>query len=124
MIWCRGIGLFEKYRNKREYIFPVPTNKQLNDRLKPIGKACGIRKTLTMHVARRTFATLMITKGMPIESIAKMLGHSDLKTTQIYARILDQKILDEIDLVKDKLKGLNEDFMRSSISSKDESGKK
>lgn len=61
---------------------------------------------------------------MPIESIAKMLGHSDLKTTQIYARILDQKILDEIDLVKDKLKGLNEDFMRSSISSKDESGKK
>lgn len=118
------LALIEKYRNKTEYIFPVPTNKQLNDRLKPIGKACGIRKTLTMHVARRTFATLMITKGMPIESIAKMLGHSDLKTTQIYARILDQKILDEIDQVKDKLKGLNEDFMRSSISSKDESGKK
>lgn len=108
------LALIEKYRSKKEYIFPVLTNKQMNDRLKPIGKACTIRKTLTMHVARRTFATLMITKGMPIESIAKMLGHSDLKTTQIYAKILDQKILNEIDYVKDKLKGLTEDYMRSS----------
>ena len=117
------LALIEKYRNKTEYIFHVPTNKQLNDRLKPIGKACGIRKTLTMYVARRTFTTLMITKGMPIESIAKMLGHSDLKTTKIYARILDQKILDEIDQVKDKLKDLNEDFMKSNEASKDKPSK-
>lgn len=107
--------LIEKYRSKKEYIFPVPTNKQMNDRFKPIGTACSIRKTLTMHVARRTFATLMITKGMPIESIAKMLGHSDLKTTQIYAKILDQKILDEIDLIKDKLKDLTENYMKYNI---------
>lgn len=52
---------------------------------------------------------------MPIESIAKMLGHSDLKTTQIYAKILDQKILDEIDLIKDKLKDLTENYMKYNI---------
>lgn len=117
------LALIEKYKGKTEYIFSVPTNKQMNDRLKLIGKACNIRKTLTMHVARRTFATLMITKGMPIESIAKMLGHSDLKTTQIYVRILDQKILDEIVLVKDKLKDLTEDYMKSNIPSKHKLGK-
>lgn len=116
--------LIEKYRSKKEYIFPVLTNKQMNDRLKPIGAACSIRKTLTMHTGRRTFATLMITKGMPIESIAKMLGHSDLKTTQIYAKILDQKILDEIDLVKDKLNDLTEDYMKSNKIPKDKLGKK
>ncbi len=116
--------LIKKYKSKTEYIFPVPTNKQMNDRLKPIGKTCSIRKILTMHMARRTFATLMITKGMPIESIAKILGHSDLKTTQIYAKILDQKILDEIDLVKDKLEYLIEDFMKSNTTPKDKPGKK
>lgn len=116
--------LIKKYKSKTEYIFPVPTNKQMNDRLKPIGKTCSIRKILTMHMARRTFATLMITKGMPIESIAKILGHSDLKTTQIYAKILDQKILDEIDLVKDKLEYLIEDFMKANTIPKDKPGKK
>lgn len=118
------LALIEKYRNKTKYTFPVRTNKQMNDRLKLVGRACNIRKTLTMHTARRTFATLMITKGMPIESIAKMLGHSDIKTTQIYAKILDQKILNEIDQVKDNLKDLTEDYMKSNTTPKDKPGKK
>ena len=76
----------EKYQGKQKdgKCMPVASNQKMSEYLKEIGTICGINKKLTFYIARRIFATLMITKGMPIESIAKMLGHSDLKTTQIY----------------------------------------
>lgn len=74
-------------------ILPVLSNQKMNSYLKEIADACGITKTLTYHIARHTFATTVtLSNGVPIETVSKMLGHRNLKTTQHYARILDTKI--------------------------------
>jgi integrase len=70
-------------------VFRVYCNKVTNRILKRIGVQLGIQKKLTCHVARHTFATISITLGIPIEVISKLLGHTNLKTTQIYAKIVD-----------------------------------
>jgi site-specific recombinase XerD len=65
----------------------------MNAYLKEIADLCGITKKLTYHIARHTFATTVtLSNGVPIETVSKMLGHRNLKTTQHYARILDTKI--------------------------------
>lgn len=65
---------------------------------------CGIKKPLTTHLARHTFATtITLTNGVPIESVSKMLGHKDLRTTQHYAKIVDRKISDDLKVLKEKL---------------------
>ena len=75
------------------YVLPVISNQNINGYLKEIADVCGIEKNLTFHVARHTFATTVtLAKGVPLETVSKMLGHTSLKTTQIYARITDQKI--------------------------------
>ena len=63
----------------------------MNAYLKEIADICQINKNLTYHVARHTFATMSISKGVPIETVSKMLGHSKIQTTQIYARITNKK---------------------------------
>lgn len=74
-------------------LLPVLTNQKSNSYLKEIADVCGIKKNLTTHLARHTFATTVtLSKGVPIESVGKMLGHRSLKTTQIYARVLDEKV--------------------------------
>lgn len=74
-------------------ILPVLSNQKMNSYLKEIADACGITKTLTYHIARHTFATTVtLSNGVPIETVSKMLGHRNLKTTQHYARVLDTKI--------------------------------
>ena len=76
----------------------------MNCYLKELADICGIRKNLTMHVARHTFATsITLSNGVPIETVSKMLGHTSLKTTQIYARIVDTKISKVMDKLKSKL---------------------
>lgn len=117
------LALIEKYRNKTEYVFPVKTNKHMNDCLERMKKVCGIRKSLRMHVGRHTFGTLLINKGVPIESISKMLGHSDSKTTRIYAKMLDQEILNEMDQVKAKLRDLTECYIKYNNTHKGKPGK-
>jgi len=85
--------LIEKYDDPTSnYIFPVPSNQKVNAYLKEIADLCGIREMLTFHVARHTAACLALSNGMPIESIAKMLGHKNIRTTQLYARITDMKL--------------------------------
>ena len=70
-------------------VLPVLTNQKSNAYLKEIADLCGIKKNLTTHLARHTFATTVtLSKGVPIESVGKMLGHRSLKTTQIYACLL------------------------------------
>jgi site-specific recombinase XerD len=85
-------------------LLPVLTNQKMNSYLKEIADVCGIKKDLTFHIARHTFATTVtLTNGVPIESVSKMLGHKSIKTTQHYAKILDKKVSEDMDLLKTKL---------------------
>lgn len=94
--------ILEKYKDNPETIIrgtllPVSSNQRLNEYLKEIADVCGINKHLTMHIARHTFATtITLANGVPIESVGKMLGHSSLKTTMVYAKVTDQKLLTEM----------------------------
>ena len=97
-----------KYHNensKNELLLPVISNQRMNAYLKEIADLCGINKNLTFHLARHTFATTVtLTNGVPIESVSKMLGHKSLKTTQIYAKIIDRKLSDDMKILRDKFK--------------------
>jgi hypothetical protein len=73
-------------------LLPVTTNQYSNVYLKKIGELYGLKKKLTFHLSRHTFATLTLSRGVYIESVSKMLGHTNIQTTQIYARITNDKI--------------------------------
>ena len=91
--------IIEKYKNaprKKGHVFPIYSNQKTNDYLKEIATACGIDKDISFHMARHTFATLTLSKGVPIESVSRMLGHKNIKTTQIYARITNKKIEEDM----------------------------
>ena len=75
----------------------------MNSYLKEIADVCAIKKNLTFHMARHTFATMMLTKGVPVESVSKMLGHTSITTTQLYARITNKKIESDMLAVVKKL---------------------
>jgi site-specific recombinase XerD len=76
----------------------------MNEYLKEIADLCGISKRLTFHIARHTFATtITLTNGVPIETVSKMLGHKSLKQTQHYAKIVDTKISQDMQVLKEKL---------------------
>lgn len=78
-------------------VLPVLSNQKMNAYLKEIGDLCELGKRLTTHLARHTFATtITLSKGISMESVSKMLGHSDIRTTQIYAKVTNQKILGEM----------------------------
>ncbi|MDY5938862.1 MAG: site-specific integrase [Phocaeicola sp.] len=82
-------AIIEKYRKVEKTlgkVFPSLSNQKMNAYLKEIADLCGIKKNLTFHLARHTFATMSLSKGVPMESVSKMLGHTNIKTTQIYAR--------------------------------------
>jgi len=85
----RALAILHKYNNK----LPVCSNQRMNGYLKEIADLCQISKPLTTHIARHTFATtITLSRGVPIETVSKMLGHSDIKTTQIYAKVTDRKV--------------------------------
>ena len=87
--------ILQKYEGELpdDKILPVLSNQKMNAYLKEIGDVCGITKNLTFHLARHTFATTVtLSKGIPIETVSKMLGHTNIQTTQIYARITNEKI--------------------------------
>ena len=88
-------------------LFPVLTNQKTNSYLKEIADLCGIKKKLTFHLARHTFATMSLSKGVPIESVSKMLGHTNIRTTQIYARITNKKIEHDMQQLSEKLGKFN-----------------
>jgi len=78
-------------------LLPIPSNQKCNDYLKEIAAICGIEKRLTFHLARHTFATTVtLTNGVPIESVSKMLGHRSLRTTQVYAKIVNDKLAEDM----------------------------
>ncbi|AZA60096.1 site-specific integrase [Chryseobacterium indoltheticum] len=85
-------------------LFPVLSNQKMNSYLKEIVNVCGINKELTFHIARHTFATTVtLSNGVSIESVSKMLGHTNIKTTQHYAKILDKKVSDDMLALRSKL---------------------
>lgn len=85
-------------------LFPVITNEKLNLYLKEVADACGIKKNLTFHMARHTFATTVtLSNGVPIETVSKLLSHTKISTTQIYARVVERKVSDDMEVLKAKL---------------------
>lgn len=102
-----------KYSNNPSYppkdgkLFPILSNQKMNAYLKEIADLCGIEKRLTFHLARHTFATMSLSKGVPMESVSKMLGHTNIRTTQIYARITNKKIEHDMEELSDKLGKFN-----------------
>ncbi len=88
-------------------LLPVCSNQKMNSYLKELADICGIRKNLSTHCARHTFATtITLGNGVPIETVSKMLGHTNVRTTQIYARITDQKINVDMESLAAKLNGI------------------
>lgn len=85
-------------------LFPRISNQKMNAYLKEIAPLAGIQKNLTFHMARHTFATTVtLTNGVPIETISKMLGHTRLATTQIYAKVIERKVYDDMQILRQKL---------------------
>ena len=97
-----------KYTGKDEKgrLLPILSNQKMNAYLKEIADLCSIEKNLTCHVARHTFATLMLSLGVSMESVSRMLGHTNIKTTQGYARLLTRRIREEMNQISDRLNGL------------------
>jgi len=86
-------------------VFPVISNQKVNSYLKEIADVCGIKKNLTFHIARHTFATtITLSNGVPIETVSKMLGHTKIATTQIYARVIEKKVSDDMAQLREKLR--------------------
>ena len=89
----------------------------MNAYLKEIAGVCEIEKELTFHIARHTFtAAVTLTNGVPIESVSKMLGHKNLRTTQHYAKVLDRKVSDDMKILKDKFTNFNHKTDINSLS--------
>ena len=102
--------IIEKYKDnellkEKDLVLPVLSNQKMNAYIKEIATLAGIKKNLTFHLARHTFATTVtLTNGVPIESVSKMLGHTNLKTTQHYAKILDMKVSKDMEILRNKFK--------------------
>ena len=101
--------MIEKYKTEfgtdlNEKLFPVSSNQKTNAYLKEIGDLCGITKNMTFHMARHTFATTVtLSNGVSIETVSSMLGHKSIRTTQIYAKVVKEKVSREMNELKDKL---------------------
>jgi site-specific recombinase XerD len=105
--------IVDKYENhpvclNENRLLPILSNQKMNAYLKEIADVCGINKDLTFHIARHTFATTVtLTNEVPIESVSKMLGHKNLRTTQHYAKVPDHKISNDMMILKEKFKNTN-----------------
>lgn len=97
--------ILAKYEGKMKSgkLLPVISNQKMNEYLGEIAEVCQIDKRITFHLARHSFATLSISYGVPIESVSKMLGHTNIRTTQIYAKIIDTKLSEDMDIFANKL---------------------
>lgn len=110
---------YEEHEYCSEYnkLLPVNSNQRYNAYLKEVADLCGIKKHLTTHIARHTFATtITLSNGVPIETVSRMLGHSKLSTTQIYAKVLDRKVSDDMQILKGKLHGNNNSVQQKRTS--------
>lgn len=95
-----ALEVLERYN----FTLPVISNQQYNLRLKIVADYAKIEKNLTVHMARHTFATMCLNNGVKIENVSKMLGHSNIKTTQEYAKVLNSEVEKSFDLLESKIK--------------------
>lgn len=115
-----ALAIMEKYKDhpqclNESRLLPVLSNQKMNAYLKEIADLCGINKEFTYHTARHTFATTVtLSNGVPIESVSKMLGHKDIKITQHYAKILDKKVSDDMQVLRDKFNKLPEQINKTA----------
>lgn len=110
--------IIEKYSNQPTRmnsgkLLPMLTNQRMNSYLKELADICGIKKELTFHCARHTFATTVtLTNGVPIETVSSMLGHRSLRTTQHYAKIIDKKVSQDMASLRSKYSRENSSEVR------------
>ena len=89
------LQIIEKYRglNKDGKMFVMLSCSKTNGNLKKIAKICGIKRNITFHMARHSYASLItLSQGVPMETVSRMLGHRDLRATRIYAQVSNEKI--------------------------------
>jgi len=105
----KAIKILKKYKHNPRAavtgtVFPMISNQKVNAYLKEIAEICGIKKNITFHLARHTFATTVtLSNGVPVETVSKMLGHTKIATTQIYAKVLEKKISEDMAALRKKL---------------------
>jgi len=105
-----AIQLIEKYRShpvclKKGVLFPVPSNQRVNTYLKELADICGIQKKLTFHTARHSFATsIMLANDIPMETLMTAIGHTRIKQTQHYAKMLNSKVSSDMKRLNEKLR--------------------
>lgn len=98
-----ALKIIEKYKNQQIGLIPQISNQKMNAYLKEIGDLCGISKKLTWYVARHTFATTVtLANGVRIENVSSMLGHTNIKQTQHYAKVLDENVMVDMSKLKQK----------------------
>jgi site-specific recombinase XerD len=108
------LEIIGQYKNhpyciKYNKLLPVNSNQRYNAYLKEIADICGIKKHLTSHIARHTFATTVtLANGVPIETVSAMLGHNSIRTTQIYAKVVEKKVSEDMKALKERLKGIQD----------------
>ncbi|MFN3757435.1 MAG: site-specific integrase [Flavobacterium sp.] len=106
-----ALDIIDMYRNHeycKQYnkLLPVNSNQRYNAYLKELADICGIKKKITTHIARHTFATTVtLANGVPIETVSSMLGHNSIRTTQIYAKVVEKKVSEDMQTLKAKLFG-------------------
>lgn len=101
------IQIMEKYKHERtdDKIFKLKTLKTIDENLKTIAQKCGIESRLCYHMGRHTYATqVCISQGVPIETLCKMMGHRSVQTTQIYAKITNQKVNEDMKILSNRIK--------------------
>ena len=104
MYQCKLCNKYNQQCILNNTVILVPSNQKLNAYLKEFADVWGINKQHTSHIARHTFATIVtLSNGVPIETVSKLLGHANIKTTQHYAKILDLKVSNDISILKNKL---------------------
>ena len=97
---------------------PHCSRSVMGKNLSIVGKACGIRQRLSYHVARHTFGTMSLSAGIPIESIAKMMGHASISSTQVYAQVTDRKISEDMDRLIAKYKAKDKNTTNAKTNTK------
>jgi len=105
----QALTILDKYKNNIRAlsdgrVFPIISNQKVNSYLKELADLCGITKNVTFHIARHTFATTVtLSNGVPIETVSKILGHTKITTTQIYAKVVERKLKEDMQNLQKRL---------------------